>query len=226
MKRSKRYRAIAEKIDPDRKYETDEAVGLVKECGNTQFDQTVELTLKLGINPKLADQMIRGSVSLPHGVGRTVRVVVFCQGDDIEAAKQAGALEAGADELVEKVNSGWMDFDVAIAHPSVMPKVGRLGRVLGPKGLMPSPKSGTVATDIATATQEFIAGKIEFRNDPAGVIHAPVGKISFPKEHLVENVQAFVDRIRSMKPASSKGIFIQKVVLSATMAPGLQLNIS
>jgi len=223
-KRSKRYRAAAEKIDPNRTYEVTEAVKLLQGIEGTKFDQTVELAIKLGIDAKQSDQLVRGSVSLPKGTGKTVRVVAFCQGPDIEAAKKAGALEAGADELIEKVQNGWMDFDVALATPDMMPKVGRLGRLLGPKGLMPSPKSGTVSKDIETASREFIAGKIEFRNDEGGNVQAPVGKLSFNESDLVQNVSAFLDRIRSMRPAGFKGIFIQKATLSSTMGPGIQIN--
>jgi len=225
VKRSKRYRAAAEKIDRTRKYDIGEAVKLLKECGGAKFDPTVDIALKLGIDSKQSEQAIRGSVSLPRGTGKTLRVVVFCQGPDIETAKAAGATEAGADELIDKVQKGWLDFDVAIATPEIMPKVGRLGRVLGPKGLMPSPKSGTVSKDIATATREFIGGKIEFRNDPGGNVHAPVGKLSFAENDLAENIQAFLAQVRSMRPASAKGVFIEKAVLSSTMGPPIMLNV-
>jgi len=226
MKRSKRYRAVAEKIDPEKQYEIDEAAKLVKLCGGKRFDMTVNVSMHLGIDPKLADQGIRGSVSLPKGMGKAVRVIAFCQGADVQAAKDAGAMEAGTEELIAKVNGGWLDFDVAVASPDVMPKVGKLGRVLGPKGLMPSPKSGTVAKDIPTTVREFVAGKIEFRNDDGGNVHAPVAKLSFTEEEIRNNVVAFVSRIRSMRPASAKGVFIQKVVLSSTMGPGIQVNLS
>jgi len=223
-KPSKRYTAVAEKIDAKRQYSLEEAVRLLKECDTTKFDQTVEVSMKLGIDPKQSDQMIRGSVSLPKGTGKTVRVVAFCQESDVATATAAGAIAAGSDDLVEKVQKGWMDFDVAVATPDVMPKVGRLGRVLGPKGLMPSPKSGTVTRDVATAVQEFAAGKIEFRNDDGANVHAPVGKLSFPAEDLIANVRVFVDKIRSMRPASTKGTFVHRVVLSCTMGPGIELQ--
>ena len=226
VKRSKRYRETAKLMERDRKYELAEAVSILKRFEGTKFDQTVELVFKLGIDPKQSDQLVRGSVSLPKGTGKTVRVVAFCQGADIQAARDAGALEAGAEELVEKVQKGWMDFDVALAAPDVMPKVGRLGRMLGPKGLMPSPKSGTVTADVAQAVKEFIGGKIEFRNDAGGNVHARVGKLSFPPEDLIENVEAMVARIDSLRPASAKGVFIQKVVLSSTMGPGIELNVA
>ena len=222
-KRSKRYAATAAKVDAKKRYPLSEALALLKECGTTKFDQTVEVVLKLGIDPKQSDQMIRGSVSLPKGTGKTMRVVAFCQGPDIAAAKEAGALEAGADDLVEKVQGGWMDFDVAVATPDMMPRVGRLGRVLGPKGLMPSPKSGTVSKDVALAVREFAAGKIEFRNDAGATVAAAVGKLSFPDDDLAANVQAFLDKIRSMRPAAAKGVFMQKAVLSCTMGPGIEI---
>ena len=223
-KRSKRYRTLAEKVDPKKKYAVGEAVTLLKECDTTKFDQTVEIVMKLGIDPKQSDQMLRGSVSLPKGTGKTVRVVAFCQEGDLDAVKAAGAIEAGADELVEKIQKGWMDFDVAVASPDMMPKVGRLGRVLGPKGLMPSPKSGTVSKDVAAAVLEFVAGKIEFRNDDGANVHAPVGKLSFPSEDLTANVEAFLEKIRSMRPAGTKGTYIHRAVLSCSMGPGIEIE--
>ncbi len=226
MDHGKRYNAVAEKLDRNKSYEVDEAVKLLKSGGATKFDQTVQIAIKLGIDVKAAEQAIRGSVSLPKGTGSTKRVVAFCQGGDIQTAKDAGALEAGADDLVAKVNGGWLDFDVAVATTEMMPKVGRLGRVLGPKGLMPSPKSGTVGKDVATMVREFAAGKVEFRNDDGGTVHAPIGKASFSEEDLKNNILAFVGRIRSMRPASTKGVFIQKVVVSCAMGPGIRLNLS
>ena len=225
VQKSKRYRAAAAKIDHNKKYDLGEAVKLLKECGGTKFDQTVNIAIKLGIDPKQSDQTIRGAVSLPKGTGKTLRVVAFCQGPDIEAAKAAGAIAAGVDDLVEKVQGGWLDFDVAIATPDVMPKVGRLGRVLGPKGLMPSPKGGTVSKDIVTATREFSGGKIEFRNDADGNVHAPVGKLSFAEKDLEENITAFLGHVRSMRPAAAKGVFLEKAVVSSTMGPGIMLSI-
>jgi large subunit ribosomal protein L1 len=227
MKRGKKYNAVAAKIDVDKSYEIDEAVKLVKESGaGRKFDQTVDIAIKLGIDPKAAEQAIRGSVSLPKGTGRSKRVVAFCQGSDMKLATDAGAIEAGSEELVAKVNGGWLDFDVAVATTEMMPKVGKLGRVLGPKGLMPSPKSGTVGKDVATMVREFAAGKVEFRNDDGGSVHAPVGKASFSEEDLKNNIVAFVSRIRSMRPASTKGLYIQRVVVSCTMGPGIQVNLS
>ena len=225
MDHGKRFRALAEKIDRNKSYELDEAVKLVKGCGGTKFDQTVDISIKLSIDTKAADQAIRGSVSLPKGTGKSKRVVAFCTGGDIKIAQDAGALEAGAEDLVAKVNGGWLDFDVAVASTEMMPKVGKLGRVLGPKGLMPSPKSGTVGKDVATMVREFAAGKVEFRNDDGGTVHAPIGKASFTEEDLKNNILAFVGRIRSMRPASAKGSFIEKIVVSCTMGPGIRINL-
>lgn len=224
QKRSKRYRTAVAEVDLNKTYELDEAIRILKGCDSTKFDQTVEIVMKLGIDAKQSDQMIRGSISLPKGTGKTMRVIAFCQGPDIEAATEAGAIEAGADDLVEKVQKGWLDFDVAVATPDMMPKVGRLGRLLGPKGLMPSPKSGTVTPDIATATSEFAAGKIEFRNDEGGNVHAPMGKLSFEAADIAENVKTFTARVRSMRPASTKGIFVERTVITCTMGPGLDLD--
>ena len=184
-------------------------------------DQTVELVMSLGIDPKQADQMLRGSISLPKGIGKTNRVIAFCDEDQIEQAKEAGAVEAGSGELVERITKGWMDFDVAIAHPSMMSKVGKLGRVLGPQGKMPSPKAGTVTPDVATAVREYAAGKLEYRNDPGGNIHLPVGKTSFSVEDLKENVDAAIGHIVKIKPAAAKGTYLKKVVVSASRTPGV-----
>lgn len=188
-------------------------------------DQTVELVMNLGIDPKQADQMLRGSVALPKGVGKTNRVIAFCDADMAETAKKAGAVEAGADELVDKVSKGWLDFDVAVAHPSMMGKVGKLGRVLGPQGKMPTPKAGTVTPDIETAVREYAAGKLEYRNDAGGNIHLPVGKVSFPVEDLVANVEAAIALMQKIKPAASKGTYMKKVVVSATRTPGVEIAV-
>lgn len=222
---SKRFRAALKKVDAAKAYAVDEAVKLLAGCDKAKFDETVELSIKLGIDPKQSDQLLRGSFSLPRGLGRSKRVIVFAQGDKAQEAKAAGADEVGADELVKKVEGGWTDFDVAIAHPSLMAKVGKLGRVLGPQGKMPSPKSGTVTDGIANAVKEFKAGKIEFRNDDGGNLHVPVGKRSFEPAALAENIQAFLEHVQNLKPAASKGIFLQQVVLSSTMSPGIRLSI-
>lgn len=221
--RGKRYRKDAEKasVDP---LPLDQAIDRLRSFSKTKFDQTVDLVCHLGIDPNQADQMIRGSVSLPKGIGKSKRVIAFCSDADAAAAKAAGAIEAGGDELVDKVAKGWLDFDVAIAHPSMMGKVGKLGRVLGPQGKMPSPKSGTVTPDIATAVKEYAAGKLEFRNDKGGNVHAAVGKMSFSKEDLSENIKAFVDHIRRLKPASAKGAYLRRVCVSGTMTPSVTID--
>ena len=220
--RSKRYKAEAEKVGKEAIPLAD-AVEKVKSFSTVKFDQSVECVLNLGIDPKQADQMIRGSISLPHGIGKQKKVIAFCE--EAQEAKKAGAIEAGVDDLVKKVSDGWMDFDVAIASPKVMGKVGKLGRVLGPQGKMPSPKNGTVTADVVTAVGEFAAGKIEFRNDAGGNVHAVVGKQSFDVKKLNENIEAFVDHIKKMKPSSAKGAYIKKMSLSATMSPGVNVSI-
>jgi large subunit ribosomal protein L1 len=188
------------------------------------LDQTVEIVLHLGIDPRQADQMLRGAISLPKGIGKARRVIAFCDGPMADAAKQAGAVEAGAEELVEKIQGGWLDFDVAVAHPSMMGKVGKLGRVLGPQGKMPTPKAGTVTPDVETAVREFAAGRIEFRNDDGGNIHLPVGKVSFSVEDLRENVQAVIDHMVKMKPAAAKGQYLKRVSLTATRTPSVAIT--
>lgn len=223
--RSKRYKKDV-KNQPQEPLSLDEAIKRVKSFSPTKFEQTVDLVCHLGIDPKQADQMIRGSVSLPKGIGASKRVIAFCPEKDIEAAKAAGATEAGADELVEKVQGGWMDFDVAVAHPALMGKVGKLGRVLGPQGKMPSPKSGTVTPDIVTAVKEYSAGKLEFRNDAGGNVHAVVGKLGFAEQDLKQNIVAFVDHIRRMKPGAAKGQYLKRVCISGTMTPSVTIQVS
>ncbi|MEW6197842.1 MAG: 50S ribosomal protein L1 [Planctomycetota bacterium] len=221
--RSKRYKKDAE-LAPRGTVPIDAAVQQLKTFSKTKFDQSVDLVMHLGIDARQADQAIRGSISLPKGIGASKRVIAFCAEGDVPAAKAAGAVEAGGDELIEKVQKGWTDFDVAIAHPSLMGKVGRLGRVLGPQGKMPSPKSGTVTPDVATAVKEYAAGKVEFRNDAGGNVHAVVGKLSFAPEDLKANILAFVDHIRRMKPASAKGTYVKKICISGTMTPGIHID--
>ncbi len=223
--RSKRYKQDAQKVTKE-VLSLSDAVKRVKSFGSTKFDQTVECVMHLGIDPKQADQMIRGAISLPHGIGKNRRVVAFCDDDQVEAAKAAGAMEAGCDALIEKIQGGWSDFDVAVASPKVMGKVGKLGRLLGPQGKMPSPKNGTVTPDVPQAVKEFAAGKVEFRNDAGGNVHAVVGKVSFSEEKLAENVRAFVQHIKRMKPAATKGTYIKKVCLSATMSPGVLVDMA
>lgn len=222
--RSKRY-------DKESKQRGKEALSLkaavekIKSFKSVKFDQTVECVMQLGIDPKQADQLVRGSISLPNGIGKQKRVVAFCEDSEVEAAKSAGAIEAGSDELVKKVTDGWTDFDVAIASPKVMGKVGKLGRVLGPQGKMPSPKNGTVTADVVEAVKEFAAGKVEFRNDSGGNVHVVVGKQSFETGKLVENIEAFIAHIKRIKPTAAKGTYLKKICISATMSPGIAVEI-
>ncbi len=222
--KSKRYQKEAQQVGKEA-LSLDAAVDKVKSFKGVKFDQTVECVLVLGIDPKQADQLVRGSLSLPHGVGKQKKVIAFCDDTQVEAAKKAGAIEAGTDELIAKITGGWMDFDVAVASPRVMGKVGKLGRVLGPQGKMPSPKNGTVTDDVATAVAEFTAGKIEYRNDSGGNVHAVVGKQSFDKQKLMENIEAFVSHIKKVKPTTAKGTYIKKACLAATMSPGVLVNV-
>jgi len=221
----KRIRKAREQVTKP-KYTVEEAVSLLKQLPSPKFDQSVELHLKLGIDTKQSDQNLRGAVSLPAGLGRSRRVVAFCPPETADAAKAAGAVEAGADDIVKKIEGGWFDFDVAVAHPAVMGKVAKLGRVLGPQGKMPTPKAGTVGPDIVKLIKEFQAGKLEYRSDAGGNIHAIVGKMSFDEKALAENVRALVDHLRRAKPSTSKGQFFLKVVLSATMMPGLLIDLA
>ncbi|MCJ7728449.1 MAG: 50S ribosomal protein L1 [Sedimentisphaerales bacterium] len=223
--RSKRYKSEAQQVSKE-PVSLAEAVEKIKLLNTVKFDQSVECVVHLGIDTKQADQLVRGSISLPHGIGKQKKVVAFCEDSQIEAARQAGAIEAGCDELIKKVTDGWADFDVAIASPKVMGKVGKLGRLLGPQGKMPSPKNGTVTDDVATAVTEFAAGKIEFKNDAGGNIHIAVGKQSFAAEKLVENIEAFLAHIKKVRPASVKGTYIKKVCISATMSPSVTVNYS
>lgn len=222
---SKRHRANTSKVDRIRKYALADALVLLKSLATAKFDESVELSINLGIDPRQSDQQVRGSISLPKGIGREVRVVVFAEGEQAERAQQAGADMVGSNDLAEKIQGGWLDFDVALATPDMMRVVGRLGRVLGPQGKMPSPKSGTVTPDVATAVEEFKAGKVEFRNDSGASIHVVVGKLSFSEADLAENITSFLASLARMKPAASKGTFMQKIVLSSTMGPGLQITV-
>jgi large subunit ribosomal protein L1 len=223
-KRSKRYRELFSKISPN-PVSLEEAVTLLKKFSNTKFDQSVETVLRLGVDPKLADQNIRGAISLPHGIGKSVRVAVFAKGDNEEKAKGAGADIVGSDDLAKRIKDGFTDFDICLATSDMMGVVGPLGRVLGPKGLMPTPKNGTVTNDIATAVREFKAGKVEYRTDPSGNLHVLVGKVSFSAEALMENIRALVTTIRAARPSSVKGVFVQGVTISATMSPGIKVSI-
>ena len=220
-KQSKRFRALLEGLDLKTPQELPAAVDILSKFGSTKFDQSVEVAISLGIDARQADQMVRGSVVLPHGIGKTLRVVVFAKGDKAEEAKAAGADAVGAEDLAAKMKEGWLDFDVCIASPDMMGIVGPLGRVLGPKGLMPSPRAGTVTPDIAKAVKEYKAGKVEFRNDAGGNIHAIVGKMSFPKDQLLENIASFIEHIKNLKPQAVKGVYVRGISVSATMSPGV-----
>jgi len=222
--RSKRYKKESQQLSKE-PISLAEAVEKIKSFKSAKFDQTVECVLNLGIDPKQADQLVRGSISLPHGIGKQKKVIAFCEDADIEAAQKAGAVEAGCDELVKKISDGWLDFDVAIASPKVMSKVGKLGRVLGPQGKMPSPKNGTVTGDVATAVAEFAAGKVEFRNDAGGNVHIVVGKQSFESEKLIGNIEALLSHMKKIKPAAAKGTYIKKMCVSATMSPSITINV-
>jgi large subunit ribosomal protein L1 len=214
----------AKALVQDRAYTIEEAIPLVQKIKYTRFDETVEVAVRLGVDPKHADQMVRGTVVLPHGLGKTKRVLVIAGGDKQREAQDAGADHVGGDELVEKIQGGWMDFDAVVATPDMMRAVGRLGKVLGPRGLMPNPKTGTVTTDIARAVREIKAGKVEFRVDKTGIVHAPVGKTSFPETRLVENAHALVDSIVKAKPAAAKGRYLRSITLSSTMGPGVRID--
>ena len=224
MKRSKAYRQAAEKIDPDRLYSPAEAIGLAKDTATTKFDPTVEVALRLGVDPRKADQMVRGTVNLPNGTGKTARVLVFATGDRAAAAEAAGADYVGSDDLIERIQGGFLDFDAVVATPDLMGKVGRLGRVLGPRGLMPNPKTGTVTPDVARAVSEIKGGKIEFRVDRHGNLHFIIGKASFTDRQLIENYSAALDEVIRLKPAAAKGKYLRKIVLTTTMGPGVWVD--
>lgn len=222
---SKRYRALREKVKRVDPIPLADAIRQLKAFDTTKFNQTVEVSTNLGIDPRQSDQNVRGSVGLPHGIGKSVRVAVFAQGENAERAAAAGADIIGGDDLAQRIKGGFMDFDVALATPDMMGVVGPLGRLLGPRGLMPSPRSGTVATDIATAVREFKAGKIEFRNDKGGNVAAAVGKLNFSEAQLLENINTFLNHLRTVKPAAAKGNYIRSVTISATMSPGIRVAV-
>lgn len=225
MKRSRRYKDSSAKIEKGKQYSLDEGIQVLQAGKNAKFDETVDFALRLGVNPRYADQMIRGAVSLPHGLGKTVRVLVLTkEGVKEKEAKEAGADYVGLDDYLEKIQQGWFEFDVIIATPDVMSFVGKLGKILGPKGLMPNPKSGTVTFDISQTVQEVKAGKIEFRVDRNGILHVAVGKVSFEPEKLKENIKAFIDKIVRMRPASAKGQYLRSATLSSTMGPAIKLD--
>jgi large subunit ribosomal protein L1 len=224
MQRSKAYRASAQKIDQDAVYTPVEAIKIAKDTGSTKFDSTIDVAMRLGVDPRKADQMVRGTVNLPHGTGKTARVLVFANAAKAEEARAAGADFVGGDELVEKVGGGWLDFDAVVATPDMMGKVGRLGRVLGPRGLMPNPKTGTVTPDVAKAVTDIKGGKIEFRVDRHANLHFIIGKASFDTEKLAENYAAALEEVQRLKPSSSKGRYLRKVTFSTTMGPGIPVD--
>ena len=224
MKRSKAYRTALDQIDRDKLYSPPEAVELAKSASITKFDPTVEVALRLGVDPRKADQMVRGTVNLPNGTGKTARVLVFATGDRAEQARAAGADYVGSDDLVERIQGGFLDFDAVVATPDLMGKVGRLGRVLGPRGLMPNPKTGTVTPDVAKAVTEIKGGKIEFRTDRQGNLHFVIGKASFPARALLENYAAALDEIIRLKPAAAKGRYLKKATITTTMGPGIPVD--
>ncbi len=227
QKRSKRYQSALKKLPAaDQRYSVADAVGILKKFDACKFDETVEVAIKLSVDPKKPEQMIRGSFALPHGLGKEKKVIAFAEGAAAEECRQAGAAEVGTEDLAKKILDGWMDFDVAVAHPATMKYVGKLGRVLGPQGKMPSPKSGTVTDNVAQAVKEFKGGKIEYRTDASGNVQAPVGKKSFAPDKLAANVTAFIDHIQHARPSSAKGGFLQKATLSASMSPGIDLAVA
>lgn len=223
-KPGKRYRANADKIDRDKRYDVEEAFKLVHELKGAKFDESVDVAIRLGVDPRQSDQMVRGVVMLPHGTGKTVRILVFAKGDKEQEARDAGADYVGAEDLVEKIKGGWLEFDKAIATPDMMPKVGPIAKVLGPRGLMPNPKVGTVTTDIARAVKEEKAGRVEFRVDKAGIIHAQIGRASFGAEKLRDNFNALMEQVVRLKPATAKGIYMQGITVSSTMGPGVRID--
>ncbi len=223
-KRGKKYLAVRQKIDAAKRYPVQEAMELVAASTTVKFDETVDAAIRLGVNPAHADQMVRGSVVLPNGLGKKVRVLVFAKGDKEKEALDAGADFVGADDIVEKIKGGWLDFDRVIATPDMMGNVGKLGKILGPRGLMPNPKVGTVTFDVANAVSELKAGRVEFRVEKAGIVHCPVGKISFGAEKLRENFLALLEMVVKLKPASSKGIYLRSISLSSVMGPGVKVD--
>ncbi|GAV24024.1 50S ribosomal protein L1 [Carboxydothermus pertinax] len=223
-KHGKKYLEAAKKVDKTRLYDPAEALALVKELSFAKFDESVEVAVKLGVDPRHADQQVRGAVVLPHGTGKTRKVLVFAKGEKVKEAEAAGADYVGAEEFIEKIAQGWIDFDVVVATPDMMGAVGRLGKILGPKGLMPSPKTGTVTFEVAKAIADIKAGKIEYRVDKAGIVHVPIGKVSFPVEKLTENFQTLIDALIKAKPAAAKGQYLKGVAVSSTMGPGIKIN--
>lgn len=221
---SKRYKEAISKYDTTKTYQLDEALEILTQLPKAKFDETVEVAINLGVDPRHSDQMVRGAVTLPNGTGKTVRVLVFAKGEKEKEALEAGADYVGAEDLVEKIQQGWLEFDKAVATPDIMGLVGKLGKILGPRGLMPNPKVGTVTFDVAKAVKDLKAGKIEFKVDKAGIIHAPIGKISFGKDKIKENFLALLDTVIKLKPSTSKGIYLKKCSISSTMGPGIKID--
>ena len=224
VNKGKKYRAIIDKIDCLKRYDFNEAIQLATECAFAKFDETVDIAVRLGVDPRHADQMVRGTVGLPHGVGKEVRVLVFVKGEKEKEALEAGADFAGADELIERIQGGWLEFDKTIATPDMMSSVSKLGRVLGPRGMMPNAKLGTVTFDVAKAVKEIKAGKIDFKVEKAGIVHAPMGKVSFGLNRLSENISAFMDTILRLKPPASKGTYLKSIAISTTMGPSIKID--
>jgi len=223
-KHGKNYREVSNNIDRARKYPAKDAMDLALQASYAKFDQTVDVAVNLGVNPKYADQMVRGAVTLPHGLGKEVRVIVFCKGENEQAALDAGADAVGAEELVEKIQGGWLDFDKAVATPDMMAHVGKIGKILGPRGLMPNAKTGTVTFDIVQAVTELKAGKVSFKVDKAGIVHAPIGKASFGAQKLLDNFASLMSMVGKLKPSSSKGTYLKAIAISTTMGPGVKIE--
>ncbi|MDH7579075.1 MAG: 50S ribosomal protein L1 [Bacillota bacterium] len=223
-KRGRKYREALKQINRDALYEPEDALKLVKETAPAKFDETIEISVRLGIDPRHADQQVRGAVVLPHGTGKSRKVLVFAKGDKAREAEEAGADYVGAEELLERIQGGWLDFEVAVATPDMMSMVGKLGKLLGPRGLMPNPKTGTVTFDVGRAVKEIKAGKIEYRADKTGILHAPIGKASFPLENLLENFRTLMDAVIKAKPAAARGQYLRSITVSSTMGPGIKIN--
>ncbi len=222
----KSYRKVLDKVDRNQRYQLEDGLKLVKETARAKFDETVDIAIRLGVDPRQADQNIRGTVALPHGMGKTVRVLAFAKGEKEREAQEAGADFIGSDELIKKISEGWLDFDKAVATPDMMAAVGRIGKILGPRGLMPNPKTGTVSLDIGKAVREIKAGKLEFRVDKAGIVHVPVGRASFSAQHLIDNARMVLLTILRAKPASAKGNYVKGVTIATTMGPGIKVDLA
>lgn len=223
-KRGKKYRAALEKVDRTKRYTFEEGLNLALQCAYASFDETLDIAVKLGVDPRHADQMVRGTVVLPNGLGKVVRVAVFAKGEKVKEALDAGADVAGGEELIEKIKEGWMEFDKAVATPDMMGQVGKIGKILGPRGLMPNAKLGTVTFDVAKVVQEIKAGKVDFRVEKTGIVHAPMGKVSFGPEKLMQNISTFIDTLIRLKPTAAKGTYLRGIAISTTMGPGIRID--